>query len=125
MDTGFPTVVWGARLVFGLVLPWILLALVLWVSYVFGFEFLPAFLLLWLGLAVCAGGCVFRLLCAFSGWGLVRVCLDAGCWVGGGYEGRGVAPFPPFSAGGCSVCPGVGWDVACPFLVGFAGSACG
>ena len=27
------------------------------------------------------------------------VCLGAGCGAGGGYEGRGVAPFPPLSAG--------------------------
>ena len=59
------------------------------------------------------------------GWGMACVCLGAGRGAGGGYEGRGVAAFPPFLAGGDGVCPGVGWDVASPFLIGFAGGACG
>ena len=52
------------------------------VWYVFGLWFPPAFLRPWPRLAVCAGGCGFRLLRASSGWGLVRVCLGAGCRVG-------------------------------------------
>ena len=59
------------------------------------------------------------------GWGSVCVRLGAGHGAACGYEGRGVAPFPPFPAGGCPVCPGVGWDVAPPFLVAFAGGARG
>ena len=45
--------------------------------------------------------------------------------LGGVSEGRGVAPFPPFSARGCSWCSGVGWDVASPFFIVFRGRACG
>ena len=59
------------------------------------------------------------------GWGSACMCLGAGCGAGGGYEGRGVAPVPPFSAHGCGVCPGVGWDTAPPFLVGCPGGARG
>ena len=50
------------------------------------------------------------------GMGSACVCLGAGCGPGAGYEGRGVAPSPTLSAGGCGVCPGVGWDVAPPLL---------
>ena len=96
-----------------------------WVWNLFGFAFPPAFFPLWSGLAVCAGGCRLCLLGAYSGWGLVRVCLGAGCRGGDGYEGRCVVVCPPFSAGGCGLCLGVGWDVASPFLVGFARSAPG
>ena len=53
------------------------------------------------------------------------MCLGVGWEDVAGYECRNVAPFPPFSAGGCGLCPGAGWDVASLCLVGFAGGECG
>ena len=91
------------------------------VWYMSGLGVSPARFRPWLGLAVCAAGCGLPLVRACSGWGSVCVCLGAGCGAGGGYEGRGVAPFPPFSAWGCGLCPGVGWDVALPLLSGVRG----
>ena len=54
-----------------------------------------------LWLVVCACGCGLPLYLTCLGWGLRRVHLGAGCGVGGGYEGRGVAPVLPFLAGAC------------------------
>ena len=124
MDTGFPTVVWRARLVLGFALPWLLL---IWVSGLVRVRVrdstcpLPA-------QAGARGVCGWMR--AAPGlrvlvWGSACVCLGAACAAGCGCEGRGFVPFPPFSVGGCGLCPGVGWDVAPPFLVGLAGGARG
>ena len=114
-----------------------------WVSYrcvarALGFEVRPSLAPPDLGqrFGTCPG-LGFCLSASCLGQGLRCVRVDAGCaWfaparlefgvrVFGGYESRGVAPFPPFSAGGSGVCSGVCLDVAPPFLVGFAGGARG
>ena len=78
----------------------------------------------WLGLAVCAGGCGWRLFHACFGSGLLRACLGAGCRVRGWYVGRGVSPFPPLLARADGWCPGTGWDVTSSCWTAFVGGVC-
>ena len=99
--------------------------LAIWVWYVPGFEIPSALFRTWPGLAVCVGRCGLRQFRACLSRGLVRVCLGAGCLVGGGFEDRGVSSCPFLWAGGCGLCPGRICDVTSPFLVRFAHRACG
>ena len=124
INIGFPTVVGGARLVLMFALPsrlliwvWSLVRVRVWVSACL----LPA----QTGARGVCGWMQAAPGLRVLGWGSACACLGAACRAGGGYEGRGVAPPPPFSVGGCGVCPPVGWDVAPRFLVGLAGGARG
>ena len=123
MDTGFPTVVWCARLVLGFTLPWLLL---IWVSGLVRVPVRVSACLLPASVGAC-GVCGWMRAAPglhLLGKGSACVCFGTGCGAAGGYEGRGVALFPPFLAWGSGVCLRVQWDVSCPFLVGFAGGAC-
>ena len=93
--------------------------------WVLGFRCSPGLLLSRLGLAVCACGCGLRLYVPCFGCGLRRVCFGAGCGVGGGHEGRGVAPVPFLLAVACGLCPVTVWDITSLFLAGFVVGACG